>query len=143
MSRLGALDQTGRCGAPTMAACRVIGRTCSGTGHDARAEQVGKGERVLDDGLVIVDAGRVVAAEFIRGLGERLVEVDLHEFPRDGIGPESRVGRGQEVGDLVGVVVPAGLVGGEGCRVPRLDVLEQCYRERDVGMQQRAQFLAG
>jgi hypothetical protein len=110
---------------------------------DAGAEQVGHVQDVQVDGLVVGDAVAVVAAELVRGLGQGLVEVRLHRGPHDVLRPELRGGRGEEVGDLVGVGVPTGVGVVEGGRVAGLRRLEQLDRDGDVVVQQAGQLGAG
>jgi hypothetical protein len=49
----------------------------------------------------------------MEGFGEGVVEVFAHHRAHLGGGPVGGVGRGQEVGDLVGVGVPLVLGGGD------------------------------
>jgi hypothetical protein len=59
-------------------------------------------------------------AEFVLRFGECLVKVFRHECPHDGIGPEPRVGRRQELGDPVGVSAAGGGLGGPGPDIDQL-----------------------
>jgi hypothetical protein len=68
--------------------------------------------------------------------------VHLHGRPHHVVGPESRVGGRQEVGDLVCVGVPAVLRVLEGGGVPVLGRLQDLDGDGDVIVQQRGELCA-
>jgi hypothetical protein len=83
------------------------------------------------DLLVIGYVGRPVRLEPGRGLGEGLVEVHAHHLAH-GVERPGRVGLGQELGDLVGIRLPAVMLGGDGGRIAGLGRGHEVCRDEDA-----------
>ena len=110
--------------------------------HDAVADRIRHPEDVVVDVLVVADVRREVAAQPVRGLGERLVEVLLHHRVDGGEGQEAGIGAAQKPCDLAAVAIPGRLGRGKSRAVAGLRRLEQLDRAGDVLLQQRGRSRA-